>query len=108
MVESERKGLKKEIFRPKKGDALIWSADLVHGGSPIVEQNTRRSFVTHWCPVSADPMYLHYTGNSGRITASPQLSYAYSFHGRSAEAFNAAMGGEPAPKKSFWRRLLGA
>jgi len=51
--ESDRRGLKKEIFRPAKGDALIWHADLAHGGSPITDtQLTRRSLVGHLSPVS--------------------------------------------------------
>ena len=36
-------------FHPKAGDALIWSANLVHGGKPIVEVGrTRWSQVTHY------------------------------------------------------------
>ncbi|OJA26980.1 phytanoyl-CoA dioxygenase family protein [Burkholderia ubonensis] len=42
-------GFEKLIFRPKKGDVLVWSADLVHGGEPNLRDVTRRSFVTHYC-----------------------------------------------------------
>ncbi len=50
-------------FRPKKGDALIWSAELMHGGSAIEnEGQTRKSLVTHYCPVDQHPMYF-YKGN---------------------------------------------
>lgn len=53
-------GLTLQRFRPKKGDVLIWSADLYHGGAPeIGEGLTRRSHVTHYCPVDRAPMYLH-------------------------------------------------
>jgi len=48
-------------FRPSKGDALIWSADLVHGGSQIADPaRTRRSLVTHYCPEDVDPHYFSY------------------------------------------------
>lgn len=39
----------KEIFLPKKGDALIWHANLIHGGTPVVNpQRTRKSMVIHY------------------------------------------------------------
>jgi hypothetical protein len=51
--ESDRRGLKREIFRPAKGDALIWHADLAHGGSPITDPTlTRQSLVGHLSPLS--------------------------------------------------------
>jgi ectoine hydroxylase-related dioxygenase (phytanoyl-CoA dioxygenase family) len=41
--------LKKEEFYPEAGDVLIWHAQLLHGGSPIVNrEETRRSLVTHY------------------------------------------------------------
>ncbi|MGA8534890.1 MAG: phytanoyl-CoA dioxygenase family protein [Candidatus Tumulicola sp.] len=50
-------------FRPKKGDVLIWAAELMHGGSHIEnEKQTRKSLVTHYCPVDQHPMYF-YKGN---------------------------------------------
>jgi hypothetical protein len=39
----------KEIFLPKQGQALIWSANLLHGGEPIADPTkTRWSQVTHY------------------------------------------------------------
>ena len=56
--EAERRGIAKSYFRPKKGDALIWAADLAHGGSRISNaQATRRSLVTHYCPEDVLPNY---------------------------------------------------
>ena len=56
-------GLAFTQFRPKKGDALIWAAELMHGGSAIEDENrTRKSLVTHYCPVDQHPMYF-YKGN---------------------------------------------
>ena len=44
-----RMGLREEIFMPKKGDLLIWHAQLLHGGSPILDPNrTRKSLVSHY------------------------------------------------------------
>lgn len=41
--------LKKETFLAKKGDVLLWHANLLHGGSPLRDlQSTRRSMVAHY------------------------------------------------------------
>jgi ectoine hydroxylase-related dioxygenase (phytanoyl-CoA dioxygenase family) len=50
-------GLKKSVFAAKKGDALIWHADLVHGGNPISTKATRKSLVTHYCPKRLAPLF---------------------------------------------------
>lgn len=42
-------GFKKEVFLAKKGDVLIWHANLFHGGEPhINKQQTRKSMVFHY------------------------------------------------------------
>lgn len=47
-------------FLPEKGDVLIWAAELMHGGSAIVDEKlTRKSLVTHYCPVDQHPMYFY-------------------------------------------------
>jgi hypothetical protein len=60
----EATGLQKVEVKLKKGEVLIWSAHLLHGGSPIRDpQRTRHSQVTHvffagcryYIPVSSDP-----------------------------------------------------
>jgi|688.fasta_scaffold39630_8 ectoine hydroxylase-related dioxygenase (phytanoyl-CoA dioxygenase family) len=59
--KGEELGFEKKIFRPNQGDVLIWSADLVHGGSPVGDKNlTRRSIVGHYCPVDVNPHYFSY------------------------------------------------
>ncbi len=41
--------LEKRIFKAKKGDLLIWHANLLHGGSPITNPKlTRKSMVLHY------------------------------------------------------------
>ena len=45
----EYNGLKKVELYVKKGQALIWAANLLHGGSPVLDKNrTRYSQVTHY------------------------------------------------------------
>ncbi|MCB0527074.1 MAG: phytanoyl-CoA dioxygenase family protein [Saprospiraceae bacterium] len=42
-------GLQKQPFLGKRGDVLIWHANLLHGGSPITRPGaTRRSMVCHY------------------------------------------------------------
>lgn len=48
-------------FLPKKGDVLIWHADLAHGGSEILDMSaTRRSLVVHYTPSVATPHYFNH------------------------------------------------
>jgi phytanoyl-CoA hydroxylase len=45
----KERGLKKEIFKAKKGDLLIWHANLFHGGEPHTNKNmSRKSMVLHY------------------------------------------------------------
>src|SRR5690606_6055959 len=51
MLEKKIKenNLEKKIFRAKKGDLLIWHANLFHGGEPHPNKNkTRKSMVFHY------------------------------------------------------------
>jgi ectoine hydroxylase-related dioxygenase (phytanoyl-CoA dioxygenase family) len=48
-------------FLPKKGDVLIWHADLAHGGCSVVhDELTRKSLVGHYCPLERQPHYFSY------------------------------------------------
>ena len=56
---AEFAGLEKERFMAKRGDILIWTAGLYHGGAPLTDPNsTRRSLVTHYCPLGRVPPYM--------------------------------------------------
>jgi Phytanoyl-CoA dioxygenase (PhyH) len=45
----EKTGASPQLFFPRKGDALIWAANLLHGGSRQLDPNaTRWSQVTHY------------------------------------------------------------
>lgn len=51
MIEQKvnEKGIKKQIFTAKKGDVLIWHANLLHGGEPhLNKEKSRKSMVFHY------------------------------------------------------------
>jgi hypothetical protein len=52
--------MKRERFLARRGDALIWHADLAHGGSPVSPMRTRKSIVTHYCPREVAPLFFEY------------------------------------------------
>lgn len=56
--KAKDQGIEVERFLAKKGDILIWHADLAHGGSVIQDDKaTRRSLVAHFVPKSVGPRY---------------------------------------------------
>ena len=66
-AEATRRGLVQSTFLPKKGDVLLWHADLPHGGSVVTAPGrTRRSLVTHYCPMSLTPYYFRFIAESRR------------------------------------------
>lgn len=47
--EVKASGIPKEIFHAKKGDVLIWHANLLHGGEEVKDKNSsRKSLVVHY------------------------------------------------------------
>jgi hypothetical protein len=59
VARSEAAGMPRRTLLAREGDVLIWSADLAHGGAPLVDESaTRRSLVGHWCPDWAVPRYF--------------------------------------------------
>jgi len=77
-TRSKAMGLSLDLFRPKKGDILIWSADLAHGGSPIADRTlSRRSLVCHYCPTDVQPFYFASNPRRSTVRAEgPGASYA--------------------------------
>jgi phytanoyl-CoA hydroxylase len=60
-TNAEAMGLPIREFQARKGDVLLWHADLAHGGCPITHANpkvSRRSLVTHYCPYNVAPNYF--------------------------------------------------
>lgn len=55
--KAKASGLEQDAFLAKKGDVLIWHADLAHGGGAITNGQTRKSLVAHYCPKSVKPSY---------------------------------------------------
>lgn len=49
-------------FHAKKGDVLIWHADLPHGGTRIRRMHSRRSQVLHFAPQSVKANYVDKIG----------------------------------------------
>jgi phytanoyl-CoA hydroxylase len=100
--KSEELGLEKKIFRPKKGDVLIWSADLVHGGSPVGNRNlSRRSMVGHYCPVERVPHYFNYLPNQ-----SAKIPYKDGFFSSSYYKLSDATFEKNEKKNGKFRRLI--
>jgi hypothetical protein len=55
---SLQQGCEERTFLARKGDVLIWAADLAHGGKPSDLTRSRRSLVTHYCPAEVAPLYF--------------------------------------------------
>ena len=74
-------------FTCRRGDAFIWHAGLLHGGSPIEDaEQTRRSFVVHYCTAAnkksrTASMRVH-DGERWRRTARTTETVIASDHGR--------------------------
>jgi phytanoyl-CoA hydroxylase len=54
---AQQRGIAKTPFTARKGDVLVWHADLVHGGDPASNVTTRKSIVTHYCPRHLSPLF---------------------------------------------------
>lgn len=64
-------------FYAKKGDILIWHADLAHGGAPVENDDlTRQSLVGHFCPQTAAPYYFSTSPDHAVIKQYGDLAYS--------------------------------
>ena len=80
---SKERGFPLRSFLPRKGDALIWAADLAHGGAPIRDPSLkRRSLVTHYTAESTAPLYFRSIPAEKRIrgTVRPGCSYSTMYY----------------------------
>jgi phytanoyl-CoA hydroxylase len=69
------KGMK--TFLAKKGDILVWHADLAHGGSPVTRPElTRQSLVGHFCPLSASPHHFSIAEKRDRVERHGPIAYS--------------------------------
>jgi hypothetical protein len=76
-TETERRGLSVESFLARRGDVLIWHADLAHGGRPIVDPTlTRQSLVGHFCPAGRRPHYFSHAPQRAVVRSAERLHYS--------------------------------
>jgi hypothetical protein len=62
LAECESRGLATQHFYARKGDVLIWHADLLHGGAKIANPRlTRKSLVCHYMPLGAMPTFYDFS-----------------------------------------------
>jgi phytanoyl-CoA hydroxylase len=81
-ARSVARGLERQRFLPKKGDVLIWNAELAHGGRKDVREGiTRKSLVTHYCPADCEPMYGVPTERRKRLRFSEDAEYSFALRG---------------------------
>lgn len=82
-LRCEAAGMERKRFTPKKGDALIWSAGLAHGGTHVEDSKlTRKSIVTHYCPMGISPAFFVSLGsNPQHCMYKPGLFYNSRFQG---------------------------
>jgi phytanoyl-CoA hydroxylase len=80
-TQAKQRAATLDRFLAKKGDILVWHADLAHGGAPITRPGrTRRSLVTHFCPFSVKPGYRTRVGEYYHELPGPPVSYFTSRH----------------------------
>ena len=65
-------------FLAKKGDVLLWHADLYHGGAPVeLDDATRKSLVGHYCPLSAEPNFFKFSNRNVHQKDNNKFASAY-------------------------------
>ncbi len=63
--DARKYGHTKGKFLARRGDVLVWHADLAHGGSPVTRKDkTRQSLVTHLCPAGLEPFFRRDTNHA--------------------------------------------
>jgi phytanoyl-CoA hydroxylase len=101
------RGLITQRFEAKKGDILIWHADLLHGGAKIEDPlSTRKSLVSHFMPLGVMPTFY----DSAEISALPYPNGGYCLDHlevatRNAAAASRSAGEKPSQAPSQLRRL---
>jgi hypothetical protein len=97
--QAAQRGISRQSFLARKGDILIWHADLAHGGAPVTDPTlTRRSLVGHFCPSTCRPNYFDTGSRRTTVRHRGKLAYASDHYDLSAL---------PEPPRRHWlRRLL--
>jgi ectoine hydroxylase-related dioxygenase (phytanoyl-CoA dioxygenase family) len=100
----EERGLKTETFMAKKGDVLIWHADLMHGGAPIQDMTrTRKSLVAHFMPLGVMATFYDFT----KVKAMPYPGGGYRLDTRNLSAEDVVPeSGKSSRPVNMWRSLI--
>jgi ectoine hydroxylase-related dioxygenase (phytanoyl-CoA dioxygenase family) len=66
----ERDGFERVTFLPRRGDLMVWHANLVHGGLPVTDPSaTRRSLVAHYLTKSVRRYFdMNYVDTQAHLT----------------------------------------
>ena len=77
LLRHQGNSLGTKSFLAKKGDILVWHADLAHGGAPIAKPGaSRQSLVGHFCPLSARPHYFYHGSLRDTVLSHRGLAYS--------------------------------
>jgi phytanoyl-CoA hydroxylase len=88
--------LEEKRFLARKGDCLIWHADVVHAGSPVTRpEATRYSFATHFCPLSARPNYFNYFKKASIVRHSDKASLSSTHYNLTAISDSSQLNAAP-------------
>ena len=105
------------VFHPRKGQALIWTANLHHGGSPQADKaKTRHSQVTHymfkgcayWTPLQSNPFAGRIAYRDGIVDIATGEPVPQEVDGQPTPAAFVALakrGGAPPPPRRLVRIL---
>ncbi|PHQ63636.1 MAG: hypothetical protein COC10_05080 [Sphingobium sp.] len=76
-----------QYFFPKKGDILVWHADLAHGGAPVIDPaRTRQSLVGHFCPQGRTPHFFNTDPHLSTVRHHGPLAYCSQHYDLSRQA----------------------
>lgn len=105
--QAQSRGIQRETFLPRKGDALIWHAYLAHGGGPITGENlTRRSLVSHYCPLHNTPHYFGFMPSANRLKIPVGPNSAVSSMYYPPHPISGAGLAAKSATTTFWQRAL--
>lgn len=80
----ESRGMAYQRFLARKGDVLLWTADLVHCSHPrtLPEGTSRLSCVTHYCPSTTTPYWFRHHPERRAVEPHDMVSAFVSAHYR--------------------------
>jgi ectoine hydroxylase-related dioxygenase (phytanoyl-CoA dioxygenase family) len=69
--------LEEKRFLARKGDCLVWHADIVHAGTPVTRPElSRYSLATHFCAISARPNYFNHFKKASIVKHTDKASFS--------------------------------